>query len=67
MNVNVMEHVRKMPSNICKFCDRDLPNKEGLRGDYCIWCDVKYYRTKDKPKLEKRMIRYYGLGLYQGE
>lgn len=61
-----------MPNNRCKYCGRDLPTKKGLRGKYCIWCDVAYYRKKDEPEkttvpLKTKRVRYYGLGLYHGK
>jgi len=32
----------------CKYCDRELPNKEHqTKNGKCIWCDVEYHRRKN--------------------
>ena len=44
---------------ICKYCGREAPNKDFLRGDKCIACDADYYfkkidkQEKDNAEKEK--------------
>jgi hypothetical protein len=37
----------------CKRCKRNIPNKELITENGCVWCDIKYYTTRKKDDTSK--------------
>ena len=38
----------------CKYCKKEIPNKDMITKNGCVWCSEEYHKNKNNDKIKDK-------------